>query len=183
MQGDVVDSAYYLFQAGPNSTGNCFFSLSDGQNFISAFSIGQSVRFIKFNRQWDTVLTSTYQIDTTFTTISSLYPDSDSTFMASGSFYDEVTKRSNLYLCRLDTALNLLWEKRYYDTTNVPFGGFFGGYVIPAGQGFMIGVGGTYASYHSNKGFIIRTDAAGNESWKKEFSNKKGIGLVRLASR
>ncbi len=181
--GDVVDSAYYLFEAGPNTTGYCLFSSNDNRNFISAFSIGKTVLFTKFNRQWDTVHTQTYQIDSNLTIINSLYPDSDTTFVAAGSFYNQITKRSNLYLCRLDTSLNLLWEKQYVDTTNSPFGGFFGGYVLPAGKGFMIGAGGAYASYHPNKSFIIGTDGMGNELWKKEFSTPEGVAAMRLGKR
>ncbi|MEQ9262171.1 MAG: T9SS type A sorting domain-containing protein [Owenweeksia sp.] len=181
--GDVVDSAYYLFDATAFTTGHCLFKLPGKEEFISALSLDGTTRFVKFNRQWDTLHTNSFRIDSSYAVVHSLLPDSDSTFMACGRFDDKSTNRSHLYLIRLDTALNVLWEKRYYDTTMATFGGYFGGYVIPAGKGFMIGAGGFYASQRSNKSFIIGTNASGNELWKKDFSNKKGLGLARLAPR
>ena len=181
--GDVVDSAYYLFDDTPFTTGHCLYKLEGKQRYIGAFSIGGQVRFIKFSRQWDTLSSGIHKVDTNYTSVRSLYPDSDSTFMACGPF-DGANNLSGLYLCRVDTSLNVLWEKRYQDTTNVTFGGYFGGFITPVSdKGYLLGLGGSYASLRPNKAFIIRTDSQGNELWKKEFSPPERIAAIRLKQR
>ena len=183
LQGNMVDSVHYNYNNETVfTTGSCLFSVLKNR-FIAGFSINNSVRFLKFKRNWDTVSSGFYQVDTFYTIVHSLHKDSDSTFVANGWFYNEVSKRSNLFLTRFDTAFNPLWEQRYYDSTNVAYGGFFDGYVIPTQKGFMMGIQGFYASNNPIKGFIIGTDSLGNELWRKEFSNKKGIGLVQMAAR
>jgi len=94
-------------------------------------------------------------------------------------FVDPPDAYARAWLVKLDSAGAIEWQQEYghpdqsYEAVSVaqyPDGGYvLAGYRLPANL--------------VNLGFLIRTDSAGNELWRKHFGNETGSwGAVRVAS-
>ncbi|MEQ9262669.1 MAG: T9SS type A sorting domain-containing protein [Owenweeksia sp.] len=183
--GDVVDSAYYLFNEAPESIPNCLFKIPSGSNFIYASGLGLKSLLVKFNRQWDTVQTRIYRYqDSLGAQPYKIIPDTDSTFLMTGRTFDSASQKLNILFTRMDTSFNPIWEKHYsLDTSSLP-GGFQGFDVLPLNDAYLLGGVAYYpGGQHPNRGIIVKTDLNGNFIWQREITSPKGTGAVQLGKR
>lgn len=82
------------------------------------------------------------------------------------------------YIAKIDSNLNLMWERMYEDSS--PITGLKSVIEMPGGN--LVTVGTTYTDtipiyyYHHNNGLVLKLDENGNQIWRKEYRGVTRIG-------
>ncbi len=167
----------YIDAVATNNDGTFSAAIAEGRDFAS-----EKV-FYRFDANGDTLehehIMSYPAEDSILQAIRQVKRLSDGGYAACG-FHDPPDALSKVMLVRMDSSGDTLWTSRYGGASEAPValgvaeytdGGFvLTGYGTPAGS--------------LNKSFLIRTDAQGNQLWRRNYGNRAAAvnGAVRVAA-
>ncbi|MBK7213922.1 MAG: hypothetical protein IPH88_11630 [Bacteroidales bacterium] len=114
----------------------------------------------------------------------SICQSTDNGFVACGLIRNSTSEDRDVYLVKLNSGGEIVWEKRYGVTkTFQNLAAYDEAYSIIPDDGDGFYVAGSMDGYESccGKAFLMHLDANGDSSWTKKFTTSSGISLARAA--
>ena len=90
-------------------------------------------------------------------------------YLLCGSIYDTLTTNTDFFLCKIDTAGEVLWLKTYSLPNRIETA--FHGSATADGGYIMIGERGIPGNVSSYDYYVVRTNGLGNVKWQKTYSS------------